>query len=112
MKLGSGELLLEKWNIFVTDVSKDNSTFGALLRSAKPLLAEGECITVGVYYKFHQEQLSDTKFLVLVQDYVEKIAGGYIKFTFELTDSPRATDKIDENDTTKDLAQLATESLM
>lgn len=112
---GNAEKLVSEWDSFVDEVSKDNTTIGALLRSARPLGADGHTVTIGVYYSFHQEQLSENKFLVKIQDTVTEFSGGVVNFVFELVNPPQVAELTDPgtNQTeAKDLAQLASESLM
>ena len=109
---GDAEELLNQWETFVKKVSKRNSTIGALLRSARPVSAHKHQITIGVYYTFHQEQLSDIKFLSKVQDIVESLCGGILEFTFEVISPPSSAELTNPTIEAKDLAQLASESLM
>ncbi|MCA9369130.1 hypothetical protein KC721_02445, partial [Candidatus Woesebacteria bacterium] len=112
---GDPQKIMDHWHDFLDAVSKDNNTIGALLRSAKPLSASDSTLSIGVYYKFHQEQLSDNKFLIKIQDVVEDFSGGVINFVFELVAPPKVaelTDPGNQKSEAHDLARLATESLM
>lgn len=109
---GNAEKILTDWHTFVDEVSKENTTAGALLRSARPLSASKHTLTVGVYYSFHQEQLSENKFLVKIHDTVVAFCGGAIEFIFELVSPPQNAEVTNPSSEVRDLAQLASESLM
>jgi DNA polymerase III subunit gamma/tau len=79
-KIGDGAKLCSRWHEFVEFVREKNSTLAALLLSAQPLVgARGE-VTIQVYYKFHQEQLSQPKIRSLLNELIFSIAGGYLEF--------------------------------
>ncbi len=113
---GDPQKIMDRWHEFLDAVSKDHHTIGALLRSAQPLSVNDHILSIGVYYKFHQEQLSDNTFLAKIQDVVEEFAGGTINFAFKLVSPATTTQLTDPNSVqtsnAKDLAQLASESLM
>jgi len=109
---GDAQKIYSDWHGFVDEVSKDNSTIGALLRSARPLSAQKHTLVVGVYYTFHKEQLSEHKFLTKIQDTVTEFTGGVIEFIFELVSPPQVAELHNPSSEVKDLAQLASESLM
>jgi len=108
---GDGNKLCEKWNNFVDLVAKDNFTIASLLRSANPISGKIGEATIGVFYKFHQEQLTQPKFNALLQEFVKSIADGYLKLDFILTQTPAKAElvEVDNNDT---LAQIASQALM
>lgn len=109
---GNAEKIFAEWHTFVDEVSKDNTTIGALLRSARPLEAKNHTLVVGVYYSFHQEQLSENKFLMKIQETVVAFSGGFVEFVFELVTPPQVAELTEPSLEVKDLAQLASESLM
>jgi len=83
-KLGDGQVLMSRWDQFLAQVEKRNSTIAALLRSAKPTEAKKGKITVEVYYRFHQEQLTNPKIINLIQDVLNHLSLGLIQFDFIL----------------------------
>ncbi len=113
---GNGVLLLSKWPEFVAQVAQANSTFAALLQSAKPISGELGNILIGVYYQFHQEQLSSSKFLEIIQPIVSDICGGQVVITTVMADAPQHAEltepHIKEKDKIPELAQVASEALM
>ncbi len=114
-KTGNGELLCRQWELFIDKVNEKNTTFAALLRSAKPLSGSSGEVEVSVYYKFHQEQLAHGKFLQMARGPIEEICGGYVDFTVTLTEPPLTADLSepgDNNQEIPELAQVATEALM
>ncbi len=112
MPKGDGSLLVEKWQDFVDNVAEKNSTVAALLRSAQPIKGEVGLISVSVFYKFHQEQLSEPTFAHKVHDFVTKLCGGYLDFDFQLAAAPAVAELRDAQHASSDLARLATETLM
>jgi DNA polymerase-3 subunit gamma/tau len=111
-----GQQLIEKWDEFLQLVKEKNSSVAALLRSSKPIAAEGEKARIEVYYQFHREQLQSPKFLQLLEECVQTILGGRVFFEFTLADHARAgaalstiSGKVNEED---HLIQLAKEILV
>lgn len=113
---GDGTLLLNQWQEFVTRVAQVNSTFAALLQSAKPLSGDPGNIAVGVYYQFHQEQLSSNKFLEMIEPIINDICGGQVTISIVMADTPRHAQltepQLKEKDKIPELAQVASEALM
>src|SRR5579859_8163618 len=83
-----GQFLLEKWEEFLLKVHQRNSSIGAVLRSAKPLAAEGEKAKIEVYYQFHREQLLQPKFRSMLDECVEDMLGAKVFFEFTLAVLP------------------------
>lgn len=113
---GDGSKLVENWNDYVDKVAAQNSTIAALLRSAQPIAAEGDNVSIGVYYLFHQEQLSNQKFSQMTQNVASEMCGGNVKMSIVLTEPPTAAELADAKDIELNesaaLAQVATEALM
>src|SRR5579859_5683441 len=117
-----GQFLLEKWEEFLTKVHQRNSSIGAVLRSAKPLAAEGEKAKIEVYYQFHREQLLQPKFRSMLDECVEDMLGAKVFFEFTLATplpesdsiSPLTTLAVSETQTNTptDTFKLAKELLM
>lgn len=80
--------LVEKWQDFVTAVAVKNSGLAALLRSSTPQVTADSRISIGVYYRFHQEQLQQPKFLAILEACCAEIVGEIIPFRFELAAQP------------------------
>jgi DNA polymerase III subunit gamma/tau len=77
--------LLQAWSDFVRAVEQRNSTLGAFLRSAKPLVEESNGVAkIEVYYKFHRDQLMQPRFIDLLQQCAEPMLGGKPGFEFVL----------------------------
>lgn len=108
---GDGNKLCEEWHNFVDLVAKDNSTIASLLRSAKPISGSIGEATIGVFYKFHQEQLMQPKFNALIQEFIKNIADGYLKINFILTKTPEKAELV-EVDNNESLAQVVSQALM
>ncbi len=79
--------LIARWQQFVSAVALKNSGLAALLRSSQPSALSENALTIGVYYKFHQEQLQQPKFLTILEACCREVAGGILPFTFQLSES-------------------------
>lgn len=108
---GDAHKLLSSWQNFVSKVSQKQSSVAMLLQSAKPLKALNDEATIGVYYLFHKERLEDASTLQILQQCVEPLVGGRLKFNFAL-----ASDQSDfqaAGSSEKDqLPELAKEALL
>ncbi len=111
----NGADLVQKWDMFLQRVGLKNSSIEAILRSAKPVSAEGNTTKVEVYYEFHREQLQQPKFLKLLEEAVIAVLGGKILFEFILAPHAQAgaalstvSGKVDD----EQLIQLAKEILV
>lgn len=78
--------LVERWQDFVTAVASKNTGLAALLRSSTPEVTADSRISIGVYYRFHQEQLQQPKFLTILEACCSEILGSIVPFRFELTE--------------------------
>jgi DNA polymerase-3 subunit gamma/tau len=108
---GDGKLLCEKWPEFVRAVGERNMTVAALLQSAQPLEGSLGSAKIQVFYKFHQEQLSQPKFLQLTDACVREISGGRIEIEYVLSQPPEQAEVMDAQIDEK-LEKLATDALM
>lgn len=82
--LGDGHKLMAQWDEFVSKVGHINAKLATLFCSIKPVIAEKNKITLGVYYKFHQEQLMQPQVINLIEEVASDISGGLIQFEFQL----------------------------
>lgn len=103
---GDSHKLLEQWDAFVELMKAKNSSVAALLKSAKPISAGEGTAQIAVFYKFHQEQLQQPKFMMMMQECLQPVTGGPVTFEFILQE-PVALQSGD-----KDLASLAEELLI
>lgn len=92
---GDANLLKEQWHEFVEELASDNSTLAALLRSAKLVSHQDNSATVGVYYKFHQEQLSQKKSMTAIQDCMKDLFNGYIELEFIVLKAPAKAELVE-----------------
>jgi len=82
--------LFDQWDEFIKVVTSKNSTLAALLHSSKPLPEISNGVArVGVYYKFHQEQLMQQKFMSVIEESGISILGERISFEFVLQETPK-----------------------
>jgi DNA polymerase-3 subunit gamma/tau len=92
---GDANLLKEQWHDFIDELASDNSTLASLLRSAKLVSHQDSSATVGVYYKFHQEQLSQKKSMTAIQDCMQDLFSGYIDIDFIVLKPPVKAELVD-----------------
>lgn len=104
--------LVAQWEKFLQVVHERNATLAALLRSAKPILGANGVPEVGVFYKFHQEQLQQQKYMTLIQDCAKDVVGKSLPFQISLQQTPPAATLLEVKDKAEDLSQLAEEALM
>jgi len=103
---GDSGKLLEQWDAFIELMHAKNSSVAALLKSAKPLSATSGKAQIAVFYKFHQEQLQQPKFMMMMQECLKPMTGGPVTFEFILQ-SP-----VMEQSEAKNMTSLAEELLM
>lgn len=108
---GDASLLNEKWQEFIELLAVNNSTLASLLRSAK-LVSTGEhSAVVGVYYSFHQEQLSHKKATLAIQESIKDLFGDYIELEFILLKTPDQAELV-EPQKTDSLIDTAMQTLL
>lgn len=108
---GDSQQLFNKWDEFLQAVAQENSTLAALLRSSKPINSIDGLAKIGVYYRFHQEQLQQPKFLTIIEDCSRQVVGEKVKFDFLLQEAPIKTELM-EPDGAPDLGKLARSALL
>lgn len=74
------------WNKILAEASGKNTTIEALLRSACPLGFDGENLKVGVFYRFHKEQLEMQKNRLVFEQICSSILGSDVRVTYEITE--------------------------
>lgn len=96
---GDALLLQQKWQEFIELFALNNSTLAVLLRSAKLVSAQDHTIVVGVYYNFHQEQLSQKKATVAIQAAIQQAIGASVEIEFILLKTPEKAELIEPQQT-------------
>lgn len=107
-----GKNLLEKWDQFLQIVHHKNATVAALLRSSKPSIGDDGVPEVSVYYKFHQEQLQQQKYMNLLRDCARDLVGTNLPLQVALREVPRDATLVEVDNPSPQLTQLAEEALM
>ena len=85
----------DKWQQFIEVLAIDNSTLAVLLRSAKLVSVQEHSVVIGVYYNFHQEQLSQSKSISVIQNCMKQLLGDYIELEFILLKTPEKAELIE-----------------
>lgn len=75
--------------------SKNNLTIEALLRAANPVGYDGKKLQIGVYYRFHKEQLEAQKNRLALEQIVADVVGKPIKVDYCLVERKNAPVKKD-----------------
>ena len=107
-----GKVLLEQWEQFLQVVQQRNATLAALLRSGKPTLTDDGIPQVGVFYKFHQEQLQQQKYMSLIQDCAKDVVGASLPLQVALRHTPQGAALVEVEEKQDNLAELAEEVLL
>lgn len=77
------------WKNLLVSVRPFNASTEALLRAAKPIGHDGKVLTIGVYYKFHKEQLEEMAHRRIVEDVAGELLGCPTKVACILTSPPQ-----------------------
>lgn len=80
----SCQKVFHDWDEFVASISEANTQLATLFCSIKPIMIDGDKLVVGVYYKFHLEQLSKPKTVNLIEEFASNFSGGKVHFEFQL----------------------------
>lgn len=107
-----GKSLVEQWERFLQLVQERNATLAALLRSSKPVLTAEGIPQVGVFYKFHQEQLQQQKYMTLIQDCARDVVGTALPLVISLQRPPQGAALVEVEEVAENLAELAEEALL
>lgn len=106
------QTLVDQWEQFLKAVQQRNATVAALLRSSKPALGADGAPQLGVYYKFHQEQLQQRKYMRLLQDCAKDIVGVSLPLQVLLESPPQGASLVEVPEATATLTELAEETLL
>lgn len=105
------KLIFDQWEKLLILVADKNTTLAALLRSGKPSEQFNGKALINVYYKFHQEQLQQAKFLNIIEECGKQIVGQRVPFEFILAKLPEKAELVEQK-RAKNLSDLAEEILM
>ena len=65
----------EEWGKLLDGISSKNKSIAGLLRASKPKVADGNNLTVEVFYEFHKSQLEQDSKRILVEQVAEELWG-------------------------------------
>jgi len=105
------KMIVDQWDQLLDKVADKNTTLAALLRSGKPSPKSNGKALINVYYKFHQEQLQQDKFLRLIENCGAQLVGQRVPFEFILAKAPCEAELVEDKQA-EQLADLAEEALM
>lgn len=73
------EQLTQHWPDFIAATKPLNHSVAGFLRSARPKAVKNGIVTIEAFYKFHQEKLSETKVVELLETTLKKLFGEKVK---------------------------------
>jgi len=86
----------DEWGSLIDNLRTKNHSVAGLLRSARPMDVDGDCLDVEVFYQFHKDQLEQEVRRVMVEEGASAL-WGVRKVRFSLGDSgTRVASKEDE----------------
>lgn len=97
---GDPEKILSEWDVLLDAVRAQNTTVGAVLRSARPLSASENLAKIEVYYQFHRDQLLQPKIRDIINRCIVEVAGGPVELEYIVTKPPEK-----KEDTLEELAK-------
>jgi len=78
----------DQWEEVLKAVRPHNHSLEGLLRSTRPVGISGSRVSVEVFYQFHLDQLSQGKFLQVVEDEMAKVFSSPLKLEYHLGKRP------------------------
>ncbi|MDC0449201.1 DNA polymerase III subunit gamma/tau [bacterium] len=79
----------KKWSDVVAVVSKTNGSTTALIKSGKPLRAEGKFLILEVAYAFHKERLESPKNRAIIENAIQEVCNNDINIKCEVNGNTR-----------------------
>ena len=92
------ETLMSKWPAILAGVKSKNHGLVTLLSNCRPIAVDGQSVTLEVRYKFHKEQLEQSKFRPIVEQIFADVLGADIDFKVKLGDKTKTVLKEFVND--------------
>lgn len=80
-----GKVVGEKWQELLKMVGKKNLSLEAILRSAQFVDGHVGKATVKVFYGFHKDQLELQRYRTIIEESVQQLAGGLVRFEYVLS---------------------------
>lgn len=96
-----GKKLIDGWEDFVENVYSENAALAALLRSGQLSINSEGLPELGVYYKFHLEQLELLKNIKILQDLTNNAFGNVIPVRVVLKDAPKKAKLVEPKEKNK-----------
>ncbi len=91
--LKAQELTDEVWMRILSQIKPKNSSTEALLRATRPVNFDGKILELGVFYRFHKEQLESKPHRTLLEDVASEILGNGVRVVCTLTEHLRSNRK-------------------
>lgn len=82
------EQIQSQWEKVLAAVRPHNHSLEGLLRSTRPVGISGNRVMVEVFYQFHLDQLSQPKFMQVVEGEVQKVFSSALKLEYHLGKRP------------------------
>jgi len=81
--------LVARWGEVLSTVRAQNRSIEALLKDSRPVAVDGQVVTLGFFYPFHQKKIEEPKAKTLVEQAVSQVLGGTFQLQSRLT--PKST---------------------
>ncbi len=79
------DTLVARWTEVLGSVRAQNRSIEALLKDCRPVAVEGQTVTLGFFYPFHQKKVEEPKTKALVEQAVSQVMGGTFGLQCRLT---------------------------
>jgi DNA polymerase III subunit gamma/tau len=76
------------WKKILSEVHPINVSIEGLLRASRPLTYDGKVLTLGVFYKFHKEQLENKNHCKILEGVIEKVLNCPTRIICTLVEPP------------------------
>ncbi len=86
------QALARQWARVLEDMRPTDRRLEALLKSCQPLRVDGDLVTLGFYYEFHQRKVDEPQNRVLVERVLSRVMGRSVKVKTVL--APRRNSKV------------------
>lgn len=100
--------VISNWDELLTAIRPHSRMVEALLKDCKPIAVEGDVVTLGFFYPFHQQRVEEPKSKALVTTMLERVLGSRVRVKCVMIDKSAAAQEVQKR-RPKDKYQQATE---
>lgn len=101
----------QTWKKVLDTLRPIKASIEILLRAAKPLSLDGEDLKIGVYYKFHKEQLEEFKNRQILESVLKQVLKREVNLCCVLSEIPAQvpTETVNLTEPEQDITRVAEE---